>query len=150
MRVVLQRVSSASVSVRGEVIAAIDQGLLLLVGVGKQERAGEASRLAEKIAHLRVFEDAQGHANLSLEQVGGEVLLVPQFTLYGDVRKGRRPSWDGAAPPEEAVAAIDAFAQELAALGVLVRQGAFREHMEVALTNDGPLTLVLEGATLLP
>ena len=145
MRVVLQRVTSASVHVRGEVVAQIGVGFLLLVGIGRSERQGEAGRLAEKIAGLRVFEDDEGRTNRSLSDVDGEILLVPQFTLYGDVRKGKRPSWDGAAPPEEARLAIEAFATALIEHGAVVQQGAFQEHMEVSLVNDGPLTLVLES-----
>lgn len=148
MRILLQRVSSASVRVRDEEVARIGHGLLLLVGVGKEDGFGEYDRLAEKVANLRVFEDEQGKMNRSLADVGGEVLVVPQFTLYGDVRKGRRPSWDGAAPPDIAADRVEAFARALGSRGVRVSRGAFREHMHVELVNDGPVTLWIDAAAL--
>jgi len=148
VRVLLQRVSRASVSVRGELVAQIGPGFLLLVGVGSRDAFGEYDRLAEKVFNLRVFEDEGGKMNRSVSDVGGEVLVVPQFTLYGDVRKGRRPSWDGAAPPEVAADRVEAFAKALEARGASVRRGAFREHMEVELVNDGPVTLWLDTAAL--
>jgi D-tyrosyl-tRNA(Tyr) deacylase len=148
VRVLLQRVSRASVKVRGELVAEIGPGLLLLVGVGKDDGFGEYDRLAEKVFHLRVFEDEQGKMNRSLSDVGGEVLVVPQFTLFGDVRRGRRPSWDGAAPPEIAEDRVEAFAKALEGQGTTVRRGAFREHMEVELVNDGPVTLWIDSAAL--
>jgi D-tyrosyl-tRNA(Tyr) deacylase len=144
LRILLQRVSRASVAVRGELVSQIGPGLLLFVGVGKDDGFGEYDRLAEKVFHLRVFEDEQGKMNRSLSEVGGEVLVVPQFTLYGDVRKGRRPSWDGAAPPEGAEDRVEAFAKALEARGAIVRRGAFREHMQVELVNDGPVTLWID------
>lgn len=144
MRVVLQRVTRASVRVRGESVAAIGSGLLLLVGVGAEDDPGEGLRLARKIVGLRVFEDSDGRMNRSLADAGGEVLVVPQFTLYGDVRRGRRPSWIAAAPPEVAAERVEAFATALEELGARVRRGAFREHMEVELVNDGPVTLILD------
>jgi D-tyrosyl-tRNA(Tyr) deacylase len=148
VRILLQRVSRASVTVRGELVAEIGPGLLLLVGVGRDDGFGEYDRLAEKVFHLRVFEDEQGKMNRSLSDVGGEVLVVPQFTLFGDVRKGRRPSWDGAAPPEIAEDRVEAFAKALEGQGTTVRRGAFREHMEVELVNDGPVTLWIDSAAL--
>ncbi|HEU4354570.1 MAG TPA: D-aminoacyl-tRNA deacylase [Actinomycetota bacterium] len=148
MRVLLQRVSAAAVRVRGETVAEIGPGLLLLVGVGREDGFGEYDRLAEKVFHLRVFEDERGKMNRSLSDVGGEVLVVPQFTLYGSVRRGRRPSWDGAAPPEIAADRVEAFARALEARGAPVRRGAFREHMEVELVNDGPVTLWIDAADL--
>jgi len=150
VRVVLQRVARASVDVRGECVAEIGTGYLLLVASGKDDRDGEAQCLADKIFNLRVFEDADGKMNRSLTEAGGEVLVVPQFTLYGDVRKGRRPSWAGAAPPEEAAERVEAVAQALEGLGARVSRGAFREHMVLDLVNDGPVTLILEGSDLLP
>ena len=146
MRVLLQRVHRASVTVRDELVSAIGPGLLLFVGVGADDGFGEYDRLAEKVFHLRVFEDEDGKMNRSLSDVGGEILVVPQFTLYGDVRKGRRPSWDGAAPPEIAEDRVEAFAKALEARGARVRRGAFREHMQVELVNDGPVTLWIDSA----
>jgi D-tyrosyl-tRNA(Tyr) deacylase len=146
LRVLLQRVSRASVTVRDELVSGIGPGLLLLVGVGNEDGFGEYDRLAEKIVNLRVFEDEQGKMNRSLMELGGEILVVPQFTLYGDVRKGRRPSWDGAAPPEIAQDRVEAFAKALESRGATVRRGAFREHMEVELVNDGPVTLWIDSA----
>ena len=148
MRVLLQRVARAAVRVRGETLAEIGPGLVLLVGVGREDGFGEYDRLAEKVFNLRVFEDAAGKMNRSLSEAGGEILVVPQFTLYGSVRKGRRPSWDGAAPPEVAADRVEAFARALEARGATVRRGAFREHMEVELVNDGPVTLWIDAAEL--
>jgi len=148
MRILLQRVSRAAVRVQGRAVAEIGRGLLLLVGVGKDDGFGEYDRLAEKVFNLRVFEDEQGKMNRSLSEVGGEILVVPQFTLYGDVRRGRRPSWDGAAEPEIAEGRVEAFARALEARGATVRRGAFREHMEVELVNDGPVTLWVDAAEL--
>lgn len=145
MRVVLQRVRRASVTVGGERIAEIERGYLLLVGIGAEDAASEADRLAEKIVNLRLFPDDQGKTNLSLGDVGGQILVVSQFTLYADMRKGRRPSWVDAAPPEMAADRITAFADALEARDVTVRRGAFGAHMDVELLNDGPFTLVLEG-----
>jgi D-aminoacyl-tRNA deacylase len=146
LRVLLQRVHRASVTVRDELVSEIGPGLLLFVGVGAEDGLGEYDRLAEKVFHLRVFEDEHGKMNRSLSDVGGEILVVPQFTLYGDVRKGRRPSWDGAAPPEIAEDRVEAFAKALEARGATVRHGAFREHMQVELVNDGPVTLWIDSA----
>lgn len=120
-------------------------GLLVLVGVGADDRADEPVKLAEKVYQLRIFEDDDGKMNRSLADVGGEVVVVPQFTLYGDTSRGRRPSWIKAAPPDVAEARVEAFAAALASLGAKVQTGAFREHMEVELVNDGPVTLVLEA-----
>jgi D-tyrosyl-tRNA(Tyr) deacylase len=148
MRVVLQRVSRASVTLGSRTVADIGTGFLLLVGVGPGEREGDARRLADKVFHLRVFEDRQGKMNLALPDVGGSILVVPQFTLYAEWRRGRRPSWDRAAPPEEAARRVEEFAQALESLGAPVARGAFGEHMEVELVNDGPVTLVLDSADL--
>jgi D-tyrosyl-tRNA(Tyr) deacylase len=148
VRVLLQRVSRASVTVRGELVSSIDAGLLLLVGAGGDDGDADAERLADKIATLRVFEDADGKMNLALDDVGGEILVVPQFTLFGSVRTGRRPSWDAAAPPEIAAGRVEAFAAALEARGCTVKRGAFREHMEVELVNDGPVTLWIDAAAL--
>jgi D-aminoacyl-tRNA deacylase len=145
MRLVIQRVSRAAVRVAGGPVAQIGPGLLVLVGVGKGDTSAETvSWLAGKVHGLRVFEDEAGKMNRSLAEVGGEVLVVPNFTLYGDARKGRRPSWDAAAPPERAAEFVESLCAALEGLGVAVRRGAFREHMEVELVNDGPVTLLLE------
>ncbi len=148
MRVVLQRVSRAAVTVEGDRVSEIGPGYVLLVAAGVDDGAGEAARLAEKIVNLRVFPDAEGRMNVPLADAGGEILVVSQFTLYGDVRRGRRPSWTGAAPPEVAEERIEAFARALEGLGVRVARGVFRAHMEIELVNDGPVTLVLDGAAL--
>ena len=148
MRVVLQRVGRAAVRVGGRPVAEIGPGFLLLVGVGSGDAEGEAERLAHKVFHLRVFEDEDGKMNRFLTEVGGQILVVPQFTLYGDWRKGRRPSWIGAAPPEVAAERVERFAVALESLGARVARGSFREHMEVELVSDGPVTLFLDGAEL--
>jgi D-tyrosyl-tRNA(Tyr) deacylase len=147
VRILLQRVSRASVTVRGELVAEIGPGLLLFVGVGKDDGFGEYDRLASKVVNLRVFEDEQGKMNKALAEAGGDILVVPQFTLFGDVRKGRRPSWDAAAPPDIAADRVEAFARALEAQGATVQRGAFREHMEVELVNDGPVTLWIDSAS---
>lgn len=148
MRIVLQRVLRASVTVRGERVAAIGPGLLLLVACGANDREGEAERLATKIYGLRIFEDDAGKMNLALSdgEVEGEILVVPQFTLYGDVTRGRRPSWAAAAGPQVAEKSVERFAAALESLGARVSRGAFQEHMEVELANDGPVTLILDGS----
>jgi D-tyrosyl-tRNA(Tyr) deacylase len=148
MRVVLQRVARASVTVEGERVTAIGRGLLLLVGIGAEDGEGEIERVADKIAGLRVFADADGKMNLAMGDVGGEVLVVSQFTLYGDLRKGRRPSWTGAAEPGIAAERVEAFARALESRGLRVARGVFGAYMEVDLLNDGPVTLVLDGAAL--
>lgn len=132
----------------GRTVAKIGLGLLILLGVGQDEDPSEAEWLASKVYHLRIFEDEEGKMNHSLSDVGGEVLVVPQFTLYGDARKGRRPSWAAAATPDVAEGRVEAFALALEALGVRVARGAFREHMEVESVNDGPVTILLEGPSL--
>jgi D-tyrosyl-tRNA(Tyr) deacylase len=145
MRLVVQRVSRASVRVDGRTVAQIGPGLLVLAGVGQGEDRDEAEWLASKVYHLRIFEDDEGKMNRSLSDVGGEVLIVPQFTLYGDARKGRRPSWAAAAEPVIAERRVEELAQALEACGARVARGAFREHMEVELVNDGPVTILLDG-----
>ena len=131
--------------VRGEVVADGGPGILVLVGVTHEDRPDTASKLARRVAGLRIFEDDQGKMNLDLAQVKGGVVVVPQFTLYGDTSHGRRPSWIAAAPPQLASELVETFALELEGLGATVRRGAFREHMEVELVNDGPVTLLLEA-----
>jgi D-aminoacyl-tRNA deacylase len=147
VRSVIQRVARAVVRVRGETVAEIGRGLLVLVGVGHGDGPDEAAWLASKVFHLRIFEDAEGKMNRSVAESDGEILVVPQFTLYGDVRRGRRPSWADAAPPEEAERVVEAFAEALGGLGARVRRGVFREHMEVELVNDGPVTILLDAPT---
>jgi D-aminoacyl-tRNA deacylase len=148
VRIVLQRVTRASVSVDGETVSEIGPGLLALVGIGRGDPPGHAERLAEKVASLRVFEDDEGKTNRSLADVGGEVLVVSQFTLYGDLRRGRRPSWTDAEDPTEAERQVERFADALEANGARVGRGSFGAHMAVELVNDGPMTLILDTATL--
>jgi D-tyrosyl-tRNA(Tyr) deacylase len=145
VRIVLQRVKDASVTVGGERISEIGPGLLLLVGVAQGDGEAEADWLAEKIAGLRIFNDESGKMNLSLKDVRGEVLAVSQFTLLADTRKGKRPSFVSAAPPEEAERLFDYFCERLREAGVgSVKIGSFGAMMDVALVNDGPVTIVLE------
>jgi len=146
VRVVVQRVTRAAVRVGGITVSEIGGGLLVLVGVGVDDGPAEAGWLARKVHELRIFEDEDGRMNRSLSDVRGEVLVVPQFTLYGDASKGRRPSWARAAPPEVARERVESFALALEARGARVRRGAFREHMEVESVNDGPVTLVIDAA----
>ncbi|HEY7478158.1 MAG TPA: D-aminoacyl-tRNA deacylase [Actinomycetota bacterium] len=148
MRLVIQRVERAAVSVDGQPVAVIGGGLLILVGVGRDDREDDADRLAEKVAHLRVFADGDGKMNRSLLDVGGEALVVSQFTLYGDLRRGRRPSWTDAAEPEAAAERVEAFAAALEGHGVTVGRGVFGAHMRVELVNDGPVTLVVDAGVL--
>ena len=148
MRLVLQRVTSAAVRVEGETVGAIGRGLLVLAGVREGDDAETARRLAAKTAELRIFPDDEGRFNRSLVETGGEALVVSQFTLYGDVRKGRRPSFNDAAPPEVAEPLVEAFAASLEALGVRVARGRFGAHMQVELVNDGPVTLVIDSEEL--
>jgi D-tyrosyl-tRNA(Tyr) deacylase len=145
VRIVLQRVKDASVTVGEERISEIGAGLLLLVGVAQGDGEAEADWLAQKVAGLRIFNDESGKMNLSLKDVGGEVLAVSQFTLLADTRKGKRPSFVGAAPPEEAERLFDHFCERLREAGVgSVKTGSFGAMMDVALVNDGPVTIVLE------
>ena len=148
MRVVLQRVRRASVTVDGELVASIGRGYLLLVGIGSHDLDEEVERMAEKVADLRLFPDRDGKTNLALSDVGGEILVVSQFTLYADVRKGRRPSWTDAAPPDVASERVEAFARSLEVRGLTVSRGVFGAHMDVELQNDGPFTLVLDASSL--
>lgn len=144
MRVVLQRVREASVTVAGEVTGSVGVGFLLLVGVAPGDSPEHRGWMARKIATLRVFEDTAGKMNLALPDVGGGVLAVSQFTLFGNVQKGRRPGFGGAAHPDQASPAFDEFCQLLRGEGVPVETGVFGEHMDVRLLNDGPVTLILE------
>ena len=145
MRLVIQRVARSEVRVAGAVVAEGGPGLLVLVGIGVDDPEDAPAKLARKVWHLRIFEDEDGKMNRSIEDVGGAIVVVSQFTLYGDTSAGRRPSWIRAAPPEVAEPAVERFAAELAALGASVRTGAFGAHMEVELVNDGPVTLILEA-----
>ena len=140
----MQRVSSARAEVDGEAVGAIDGGFLVLLGVARGDGEGEAVWLAEKVAGLRVFEDEAGKMNLSLQDTGGSVLVVSQFTLLGDCRRGRRPSFGEAAPPEEADRLYRRFVARLREVGLKVETGVFQAHMAVSLVNDGPVTLVVE------
>jgi D-tyrosyl-tRNA(Tyr) deacylase len=144
MRILLQRVSHASVSVGDQTIAKIGPGLVLLVGVGPSDQTEQAHYLAEKIAHLRIFEDQAGKMNHSLLDVGGEAIVVSQFTLYADTRKGRRPSFTDAAQPQIAQPLVDQFADFLTQLGIPTQSGEFGAHMQVEIANDGPVTIILE------
>ena len=145
MRAVIQKVSQSSVTVQGEVTGQIEQGLLVLLGVTHDDTQQDARYLAEKIANLRIFEDGADKLNLSVKDVGGAVLSVSQFTLYGDCRKGRRPSFTEAARPEQATVLYEQFNWFLEAEGVTVQTGRFQTHMEVALVNDGPVTILLDS-----
>ena len=141
----MQRVASASVTVDGAVVGEIGAGLCVLVGVTHSDDAGVAAKLASKVANLRVFDDDAGVMNRSLLETHGGALVISQFTLYGDTVRGRRPSWVAAARPEQAAPVVDAFVGALGALGVPVATGVFGADMQVALVNDGPVTLLLEG-----
>lgn len=145
MRIVLQRVTSGKVSVEGRVIAEIGPGLVILLGVGPQDGAEQARFLAEKVTNLRIFEDDEGKMNLSLLDTGGQALVVSQFTLYADTRKGRRPSFIDAAPPEIASPLVDQFVVYLREKGVPTQSGEFGAHMLVEINNDGPVTILLEA-----
>jgi D-tyrosyl-tRNA(Tyr) deacylase len=145
VRAVVQRASRAEVRVGGEVTGRIGRGLVVLLGVGQGDSERDADYLLEKIVGLRIFPDEEGKMNLSLEQVGGGLLVVSQFTLYGDVRKGRRPSFVGAAPPEIAQALYEYFVRSARGRGLEVATGVFQAMMEVDLVNEGPVTLVVEN-----
>ncbi len=144
MRAVVQRVSQASVCVDEQICGAIGPGLLVLLGVGKKDSEQDAVLLADKIANLRIFEDEHGLMNLSLLEVQGEMLVVSQFTLFGDCRKGRRPSYSTAAPPAEAARLYEQFIREIRARQITVATGKFQAMMDVALINNGPVTLLLD------
>ena len=148
MRIVLQRASRATVAVDGEVIGRIGRGLVALVGIAAGDTEAELDLMADKMLNLRIFEDEQHHMNRSLLDVGGEVLAISQFTLLANCRKGRRPSFTGAAPPEEASALFDRFVERLRASGSRVETGRFGAMMEVDLVNAGPVTIVLDSEEL--
>ncbi len=145
MRALVQRVTKARVRVDGDVVGDIGPGLCVLVGVTHDDSEAAARKLAEKVWHLRVFDDADGVMNVPLSETGGSLLVVSQFTLYGDTRRGRRPSWAAAAPPEQAEGLVAAFTRELRDLGAPVATGQFAARMQVELVNDGPVTLLVEA-----
>ena len=148
MRALLQRVSHASVTVDGNVVGQIGQGLLVLLGVGQGDSEIQVKTLADKVVYLRIFGDDEGKMNRSLLDIGGEVLVVSQFTLYADVRKGRRPSFTDAAPPPLAEPLCECFKETVAAYGLKVAGGVFGAHMDVELRNDGPVTIWLDSEKL--
>jgi D-tyrosyl-tRNA(Tyr) deacylase len=145
MRAVVQRVSRSQVSANGEITGQIDLGLLVLLGVGRDDTEADATYLAEKVCGLRVFDDDQGKMNRSAQEVGGSVLAISQFTLYGDVRRGRRPSFDAAAPPEKARQLYDFFVEQIRNAGLRCETGRFQEMMKVELVNEGPVTILLDS-----
>jgi D-tyrosyl-tRNA(Tyr) deacylase len=145
MRAILQRVSAARVEVAGRHISQIEAGWLVLLGVGAGDSAADASYLAEKTAYLRAFSDDDGKMNRSVLETGGEILVVSQFTLYGDCRKGRRPGFSNAAPPAQAEELYQTYVAALKGFGLEVRTGQFQTHMLVSLTNDGPVTFLLDS-----
>lgn len=144
MRTVIQRVAEAHVTIGGRIVGQIGPGLCVFLGVGKDDREANANTLADKIKNLRIFEDEHGKMNRSVIDIAGELLVVSQFTLYGDCRKGNRPSFTDAAPPAEAERLYEYFSERLRDAGLNVANGRFQAHMKVALINDGPVTLVLE------
>ena len=146
MRVVVQRVSRARVSVNGEVVGEIGIGLVVLLGVGVGDTRAEADYLVDKTIGLRIFEDAGGKMNLSVAEVAGALLVVSQFTLYGDARRGKRPSFGAAAPPEQARELYEYFVEKVRAAGLRCETGRFQETMQVELVNDGPVTILLDSA----
>ncbi len=148
MRAVVQRVSRASVRVDGKVVGEIAAGLLVLLGVAEDDTEADAGYLAEKVSGLRIFEDEAGKMNLGVTEIGGSMLVVSQFTLFGDVRRGKRPSFDAAARPERAKALYEHFVERVRALGVRCETGRFQEMMDVELVNSGPVTILLDSKKL--
>lgn len=145
MRALVQRVSRSAVSINGELTAEIGRGMLILLGVGRRDTPDNVQYVAGKCIHLRIFEDEQGKMNRSLAEIGGQVLVVSQFTLYGDTRKGRRPGYSGAASPDMAEAYYNEFVDALRCRGLSVRTGQFGANMQVEIHNDGPVTLMVES-----
>ena len=145
MRVIIQRVRSAKVTIDDVVTASIGPGLLLLLGISKQDKESDADYLVDKISGLRIFSDAEGKMNLDVRQSAGSLLIVSNFTVYGDIRKGKRPSFDSAAPAAEARVLYDYFVQKARLTGIPVETGSFQAHMLVELENDGPITLICES-----
>jgi D-aminoacyl-tRNA deacylase len=148
VRAVVQRVSRASVEVDGETVGEIRTGFLVLLGIGEDDTLDDVDYMAHKILGLRVFEDEAGKMNLSIDEIGGSMLIVSQFTLFGDCRKGRRPSFITAARPEQANALYASFVAEIKGQGIPVATGTFQAHMDVSLTNDGPVTFLLDSTKL--
>jgi len=149
MRAVVQRVSHAKVIVDAEIVAEIGIGLLVLLGVSREDATKDADYLAEKIAGLRIFEDSNGKMNLSVAEASGALMVVSQFTLYGDARRGKRPSFDAAAPPEQARELYQYFVEKIRASGLRCETGRFQETMQVELVNEGPVTILLDSAKTL-
>ncbi|MGI6143285.1 MAG: D-aminoacyl-tRNA deacylase [bacterium] len=145
MRAVVQRVTKGRVTVEGETVGEIGTGFVVLLGIGKDDTKADVQYLAEKVVNLRVFEDEEGKMNLSLRDVGGAMLAISQFTLFGDCRKGRRPSFTAAAPPAEARVLYEEFVQQVAGYGIRVATGKFQAFMQVEIHNDGPVTLLLDS-----
>jgi D-tyrosyl-tRNA(Tyr) deacylase len=145
MKTVIQRVKSAKVTVEGKEIADIDKGLLLLLGIGKKDSSEEIDKLIDKIINLRIFEDKNGKMNLSLKDIKGEILVVPQFTLYADTGKGRRPSFEKAKNPKDAKSLFEEFLKKLEKEGIKSESGVFGAHMIVSLENDGPVTIIIDS-----
>ena len=145
MRAVVQRVSRASVTVDEDIIAEMGRGLVALVGVGEEDGGEDVDYLARKLVGLRVFEDDAGKMNLSVQDVGAGIMIVPQFTLYGDCRRGRRPSFDASAPPDRAEELYDRLVEDVRGRGPEVETGEFKSYMELELVNDGPVTLLLDS-----
>ncbi|MEW5923852.1 MAG: D-aminoacyl-tRNA deacylase [Candidatus Zixiibacteriota bacterium] len=145
MKLLIQRVSGASVSVKGEIVGKIGRGFLVLAGFRKGDNEADIKRLSDKCINLRVFEDNEGKMNLSLQDIGGELLVVSQFTLYANCRKGRRPGFDNSMPPDEAEIFYNLLLKEMTASGLKVEKGIFGAKMEISLTNDGPVTIMLDG-----
>ena len=146
MKIVVQRVKSASVKVNSEIVSSIDHGLLLLVGFEKNDTMSDVLKLAKKVVSLRIFDDEDGKMNLSVQQVGGAILSVSQFTLAALTKKGNRPSFIEAMEPQLAVEYFETFNEEVKKLGIEVKSGVFQAHMDVSLVNDGPVTILLEGS----
>ena|SRR5579872_6320362 len=145
MRTVIQRVSRAQVTVAGEIVGRIGRGLLVLLGVGQADSEADADYLADKIVGLRIFEDETGKMNVDLASIGGQILVVSQFTLYGDVRRGKRPSFDTAAPPDHARQLYEYFVDRIRAIGIPCETGRFQEMMQVESVNEGPVTILLDS-----
>jgi D-tyrosyl-tRNA(Tyr) deacylase len=148
MRAVVQRVLSARCEVDGQLVSEIGRGLLVFLGIGKEDSVPDIDYIVDKIRHLRIFEDENQKTNLSISDVNGSIMVISQFTLYGDVRKGRRPSFDGAMPPEEAERLYNEVVSRLRTSGIKVETGRFREMMRISLINDGPMTILLDSRRL--